>query len=452
MPGKKRWSLVIINLLSALLVLVGCGNGNSNSPEPAAGSSSSTSVEPSSTGQKDLVTLKVLSSSQTEQPGGEVEKGFAEAYMKQNPNVKIEFIAVPANELWPKVTAMATGGDMPDIFINTHDYYLQAYEMGIAADLNELLGKEFFDRFYPNTLAESGTNGVQVFMPFETMPFGMLYRIDWFEEAGIQPPKTWDDFLKAAQMFTKDINGDGTIDQWGFGMVGTNNQSGAARFMQVIRTFGAAEIMEENGRWETELDSPESVQAFQFFSNLDAKYKVVPPGAIQTGFTETVSAFASNKIAMTLSGPQAIGMILAQNPGLKDKIGGVPVPMQTEHATRLNLLGYSIASASEHKEEAADFLKFLVSKENQIKWSEETYFLPALKEAGEDPEIQSNPALAGFINVLNYVYPKPTFSGYPAVHSIIAEAFQSVLVGQATAEEAAKSAAGKVREEIKKSS
>lgn len=42
---------------------------------------------------------------------------------------------------------------------------------------------------------------------------------DWplFEEAGIEePPETWEEFMDCAKRLTKDTDGDGRIDQWGF--------------------------------------------------------------------------------------------------------------------------------------------------------------------------------------------------------------------------------------------
>jgi multiple sugar transport system substrate-binding protein len=43
-----------------------------------------------------------------------------------------------------------------------------------------------------------------------------------FKAAGLDvnaPPKTWDEFLAYAKKLTRNTDGDGKIDQWGFGTV-----------------------------------------------------------------------------------------------------------------------------------------------------------------------------------------------------------------------------------------
>ena len=41
----------------------------------------------------------------------------------------------------------------------------------------------------------------------------VYYRSDLLEEAGLQPPKTWDDYLEIAKTFHgQDLNGDGKAD------------------------------------------------------------------------------------------------------------------------------------------------------------------------------------------------------------------------------------------------
>ncbi len=61
------------------------------------------------------VTLTIMSSIQTEDEG-KLESAIADAYMEQNPNVKIEFISVANNDLDAQITTMAASDDLPDAF------------------------------------------------------------------------------------------------------------------------------------------------------------------------------------------------------------------------------------------------------------------------------------------------------------------------------------------------
>ncbi|OLS40779.1 sugar ABC transporter substrate-binding protein [Bacillus sp. MRMR6] len=438
MKKSKTLKMFLLSILTLSLLLAGCSqeSGSSNGSK--------------SDGSPEQITLKILSPTVVENPEGEVEKQYAEDYMKENPNVKIEFIGVPMNEVYTKLTTMATGGEVPDIFINSPEFYGKAQEMGIVENLTPLLGEDYVKGFYPATLEQATLDGDLQFAPFFTIPTGLLYRKDWFEEEGLQPPTTWDEFLEAAQKLTKDTDNDGKKDRWGFAMVGTKNGSGGSRFIPMMRTFGAAELVEESGEWETQFDSPEAIEAFKFFGELVTKHDVVPPGPLQTGYPEAVSLMASEKAGMMITGPHSIGAILKQNPDLKGKIAGVPLPAPEGEKTVsvLGMLGFSISATSEHKEEAAKYLKFMLNKQNQLKWNEITGRLPARIEAGDDPQVKT-PELEGFIEALDFAFELPTVPYYPSVQLISAEAYQAIISKTSTPEEAAKKAAESVRTEIK---
>jgi multiple sugar transport system substrate-binding protein len=427
--GFKWFSLVLI----LLIVLSGCGQ--------------KTSTEGKDTNGK--VTLKIISVSQTEQPDGENEKKLAEEYMKQNPKVKIEFIGVPMNDLYKKLTTLATGGDLPDAFTMTPEFMRTAHEMGMTANLTKVFGKEYLKDFYDNIVKESSVDGELQLLPWNATPQALIYRGDWFEKEGLKAPRTWDEFIAAAQKLTKDTDNDGKLDQWGFGMIGTRNGSGATRFFPVMRSFGAAEIREENGKWVSDVGTDEAKAAFQLYGDLVNKYKVVPPGVTETGFPEAASLMATNKIAMMFTGPNALGTIYAQNPDLKGKIYSTPIPKDKQHVSTFGVIGYGISETSEHKKEVADWLKFLVNKENSLKWNELSGRLPTRKDVGDMQQL-SSPEMAGFSEAIKYAYSIPNFSTYAQFSDIVSEGYQTMITGGGTAKDVVKKADDRAKELISK--
>src|SRR4051812_21836135 len=207
----------------ATLSLLGVAIAGCSSSQPKSGDASPDSKTP--------VTLSILSPLVVEAPEADVEKQYAADYEKAHPNVKVEFVGVPMNEAYAKISTLATGGDMPDIFINSPEFSTQAQQLGIVADMQSLLGDDFVKGFAKATLKQATLDGEVQFAPYFTIPTGLLYRTDLFEEAGLKPPTTWDEFRADAKKLTVDTNGDGTPDRWGFGMVGTNNGSGGSRFI-----------------------------------------------------------------------------------------------------------------------------------------------------------------------------------------------------------------------------
>jgi multiple sugar transport system substrate-binding protein len=435
MKVKKGTGWISVLVILGLIVS-GCGNKQevqkqSGSKDPAA-----------------PVTIKIMSVSQTENPDGPAEKAMAEEYMKLHPNVKIEFMGVPMNDLYKKLTAMATGGDMPDAFTNTPQFIYNAYGMNITTDLTQLLGQDYLKEFYPNLLKEASVEGKLQFLPWNAAPLALVYRGDWFEKEGLKAPETWDDFLNAAKKMTKDTKGNGKVDQWGYGMVGTRNGSGADRFITVLRSYGADELKKDSsGKWTTELDSPKSRDAFQFITDLNNKYGVIPPGVTETGFPEAASLMANGKVAMMITGPNALGNIYSQNPSLKGKLYSTPIPMKEKHTATFGLLGYSISATSKNKEVVADYLKFMVTKENSLKWNSLSGRLPTKIEVGKEQQL-STPDYAGFVKALDYAFSVPSFSQYSQFQDIVAEAYQSMIAGGVSADAATKKAAARANEVI----
>ena len=381
-------------------------------------------------------TLRVMSSTIVESPEGEVEQAIADAFMAANPDITIEFIGTPMNDMFKVLTTNAIGGELPDIFTNTPEFVAQAADLGIAADLNEIFDEEFLSGFYPTTLEEATVDGQLLLLPWFTVPVGVLYRADWFEEAGLEGPQTWDDFVNAAQTITQDTDGDGQMDRWGFAMVGTKNGSGFFRFTHLLRSQGAWELYKDDeGNWQSDLGSEGMVNALRIYKELHDG-GLVPPGVTETGYGEAVSLMASDKTAMMVTGPHTIGAILEQNPELEGNIHSVPVPMGTDRSASLGIGGFSIAETSENKEAAAEYLKFLVSTENMLEWNAVTGRMPAQIEAGDQPQI-SGPIYAGFVEAITIAKPMPQAAFYSQIQEVMGEAYQAVLVGGVSPEDAA---------------
>ncbi|WP_165972185.1 ABC transporter substrate-binding protein [Paenibacillus piri] len=450
---KAVKGLTALTIIASMLA-AGCSSQEGASTGNQSGAQGGDQTKNSSAPAKSSgpVTLRIISPTVVEKPEGEVEKKFADDYMAKNPNIKIEFIGIPMNDVYGKIITMATGGDMPDIFVNSPEFYAKAYEMGLTEDLNSLLGADYVKGFHPATLKEAVLDNKLQFAPFFTIPTGLLYRKDWFEKEGIKPPETWDEFVEAAKKLTKDTDGDGKKDRWGFAMVGSKNGSGGSRFIPIMRTFGAAELVQNDKKeWaNTQFSSPEAVQAFQLYGDLVNKYDVVPPGPLQTSYAEAVSLMASEKTGMMVTGPHSIGAILKQNPALEGKLAGAPLPHAPGKSSSsvLGMLGFSVSAKSKYKKEAADYIKFILEKQNQLEWNKVTGRFPTRLEASNDSQIKS-PALEGFLKAMDFAFQVPNVPFYANVQVAAAEGYQAVIAKQASAEDAAKKAAASTQNEIK---
>ena len=80
------------------------------------------------------------------------------------------------------------------------------------------------------------------------------------------------EFVECAKALTKDTDGDGEIDQWGFSMVGSNNSSGQSRFMSYLWSngFDLAYQEDDSEEWKTDISSDQAfVDVFSKWTNMN---------------------------------------------------------------------------------------------------------------------------------------------------------------------------------------
>ena len=163
--------------------------------------------------------LTIASAVILEKPGGLADQGNADEFMKKCPNVKVEFIGIPSNNLPEKLTTLAIGGNLPDMYMHFTSFTGKALQMRIFEDLIPLLGQDYVDGFDPLFLGEAIQGGKLLWAPWVGIPMAVAYRKDLMEAAGIKTmPKTWDEFLDVAKKLTVDTDKDGkvinTVGRW----------------------------------------------------------------------------------------------------------------------------------------------------------------------------------------------------------------------------------------------
>ncbi len=383
------------------------------------------------TGGDEEVTITYISSTVLESPEGDFEQQCIDEFNALDNGIHVEVEGVNANDLMKKYITLATSNSMPDFFLLNLLDTPTVVDMGLAAEAAPLFGEEYINGFDEASLASASVDGVAYGIPWFGGASGILYRKDIFDEKGVEVPTTWEELIAAAQALT-----DG--DSYGITLVGTNDGSGAGRFQYVLRNFGVDEFtQDENGRWITDIGSQKYIDALRAYTDLDVTYGTVPPGVIETDYPTAVNLFSSGKAAMLITGSNAIGAITSQVPELKGKLGSFPVPAVERSVSAPGGFGYFISADSEHKEEAVEFIKFMLEKDREIEFASMTGRLPTRVEALEDSTIREMPEMSGFLQAKEVIYQTPTIPGYTEVQDVHGQAYQSVFTGEATVEEAA---------------
>jgi multiple sugar transport system substrate-binding protein len=396
-------------------------------------------------------TLTIASAVILEKPGGLADQHNADEFMKACPNVKVTFIGIPSNNLPEKLTTMAIGGNLPDMYMHFTSFTGKALQMRIFEDLIPLLGQDYVDGFDPLFLAEAIQGGKLLWAPWVGIPAAILYRKDIFEKAGIKVfPKTQDEFLALAKKLTVDTDGDGKIDQYGWAIVGTPNGSGAGRFHSMVINGGAFNVKEDsNGKFISGASLKGYETALQLYGDA-IKAGVVPPGYTTSGYPEASSQIATGKGVMMLTGPHSMGIIVTQNPALKGKLAAFPIPTANGagQITTLGQHGYAVSRSSKNKELAAQYIKFMLSTKNILVYNDLEYRVPSRLVAQQDPKVKSGMA-AGFVDGLKgKLWSDSTASFLGSVAKVDYDAYSEMFLGKKTAAEIAKEADAKIKKLI----
>jgi len=145
-----------------------------------------------------------------------------ELFEQQHKNVKIHYYSgILKDDYSEWLSKQVLLGKTPDVFMILSDDFNQFASLGILKSLDELIENDaFFDKnkYFKTALISGEYHGVQYALPYETVPTLMFVNKTLLEREGISVPNsdwTWDDLYAICQKVTKDIDGDGVLDQFG---------------------------------------------------------------------------------------------------------------------------------------------------------------------------------------------------------------------------------------------
>src|SRR5690606_27402177 len=230
----------------------------------------------------------------------EIISNFTEAT-----GIEVELNAVAEDDLPNLMIANAASGDLPDVVFHGLEFAAGWAQEGLidpdaATEVVEELGR---DTFSAAALELATVDDQIVSVPGDGWGQLLVYRADLFEEAGLEPPDTYDRILAAAEALHDPQNNMSGI---------TLATDPADVFTQ--QTFEALALangchMADDNR-EPALNSPECAEAIAFYATLVNDYS---PGGAQTVDTTRATSFAG-QAAMIVWSP----FILDEMAGLRD--------------------------------------------------------------------------------------------------------------------------------------
>lgn len=226
-------------------------------------------------------------------------KYIEENIMSKYPGLKIEYERVPFADMESKAITSFAGGVYYDLMIVNHPAVAQYYDAGMLLDLTSYLEADGID--FASTFSASIANcgvfdGGIYSLPRDTDTRILAVNKTLFEEAGLEYPKTTEDILKCAEALTKDTDGDGVIDQYGWIMEASGAYHPTYELGQYLLGNGVQVFTQlEDGTYAAQLDT-QGAKDFMEFSYELSKYG--PEDFISYDGDKIRALFCQGKLAM----------------------------------------------------------------------------------------------------------------------------------------------------------
>ncbi|CAH1688882.1 conserved exported hypothetical protein [Hyphomicrobiales bacterium] len=353
-------------------------------------------------------------------------------WAKDFPDVRLNIQALPINGYLDKFTAAALGGSPPDVNDLDTTWVSTVAAQGLLETLDKLVDKVPVADLAPAVWKASQFKGTQYAIPMRSGPGVYYYNKTVFDKAGVPYPKdgwTYADLLDIAQKTT--IPG----QQYGIGVpADISDPSNVLTLFAPILWAKGGDFITPDGSAPA-INTPQSVAAITYWSDLYLKYKVTPEGTPNFTTTRDIQPlFEANKVGLLTSSSNAFDTF-SKNANLK--WGMVLSP---DGVNRGGGWTMGVPVGASNPDGAKQFLVWLSQPDILAKVLNR---FPANKKALELPP-WNNPAIAIFKEAEQGARSVPSVAGWFQMQEATIVELQKILVGQKSPQQAADAAAATI--------
>ena len=224
---KKKIVSVLLVAAMAVSMFTGCG------------SKSDSKKSDSKSGEKTLEVWVPPLDDATEKNWGDLLKDWE----KEN-DCKVNLTVIPWDKYEETYTTALNSGEGPDVGYMYNEMFPTYIDAGAVEDMSSYVTDEEKKEY--KYLSNGNMMDGQYGWPLVTgVPFVLYYNEDILNALGEKAPETWDDFARICQEATKDTDGDGKVDQYGFACGMNTSDIGA---MQILNAYYYSALWQNGGQ------------------------------------------------------------------------------------------------------------------------------------------------------------------------------------------------------------
>jgi raffinose/stachyose/melibiose transport system substrate-binding protein len=327
-----------------------------------------------------------ISSTTNEKPG--IEALVAE-YRKTHPDLDIQVTTAGTDQYQTTIRTQLSAGTGPDVmFVWPGNGNPAALEVLHGAGyLEDITSLGFTDKVPETIRTVTQIDGKAFVAPISFSGIGAIYNTEAVQAAGLTPPTTWTQLLQFcadAQAKGKRAFALGAQTPWvtqlvNYSLTPTLVYGPHPDFAQ--RMAAGQQTFVGSG-WET---------AMQKYMEMNEKgcFNDNPLG---TNYEASIASTAKGETLAVIQVNSAVTQLKLQDPDGTFTMLPVPATDNPDETRMAGAAGanYGVNAASSHKEQAIDFVRFLLSPEGMKTYTSAVAALPAIP----DDAIQPNPSLA----------------------------------------------------------
>ncbi len=294
-----------------------------------------------------------------------IDEEIVDSFEVRHPEIPVCYESLEGSGIYrEKVLTSIAAGTPPGVFLLDGIDIPAFVRRGVTLDLRPYLPRVglTLDEFDPRILEPFAPDGHLWAFPKDYTPMVIYYNEDLFDAAGVPYPSahwTWDEFLEDARLLTRDADGDGRIDRWGFGWPRD------FFYLQSWIWAGGGDLLSPDGSRATGyLDSPATVDAVRFYLDLNTRWGVAPRVEMfRRGLGGVARLFYSGDVAMMQSGHWSQPLLQPHEAAGRFHFGIAPIPVRSgvPPVTPLYASGWAVPENAPHRRWSVEVAAFLAS-------------------------------------------------------------------------------------------
>ncbi len=338
----------------------------------------------------------------------EILKGFVDEFNDQSENVEVNMVS--QGDYWEngtKLQAAIAAKNQPDLTMLEITQISQFASFGTLANVDDYISDETKEDFLDGLMREAEYNGETVAVPLNRSTPLLYINKDMCESAGLDPagPKNWEELKVYAEKLTNKEEGivglAVPIDIW---------------FYEALIYQQGGEIVDSNN--QVAFNNEKGIKALELWQDMMKEGTMqLPAGEGYDAWDTAKDAFINGKAGMTLQSTASLAGILEQTQE-RFTVNTAFLPGDTQYGVPTGGANLVImeGSSEEEKQAASEFIEFMSEKENVIKFSMDTGYMPTTKSALESEEMsklyEEKPQYKVAVDQLEYASKRHSVVGY----------------------------------------